>query len=88
MKQDDNRVTEQPSPYEDLRGLSLRGLLEAINREDAKVHRAVARTIPVMERLVEQVVARMERGGRAPAVGWPSPTHRSCRPLTVFRSTG
>ena len=69
MKQDDNRVTEQPSPYEDLRGLSLRGLLEAINREDAKVHRAVARTIPVMERLVEQVVARMERGGRMFYIG-------------------
>ncbi|WP_418450374.1 N-acetylmuramic acid 6-phosphate etherase [Alistipes sp.] len=69
MKQDDNRVTEQPSPYEDLRGLPLRGLLEAINREDAKVHRAVARTIPVMERLVEQVVARMERGGRMFYIG-------------------
>lgn len=69
MKPDDNRVTEQPSPYEDLRSLTLRELLEGINREDAKVHRAVARTIPVLERLVPQVVARLERGRRMFYIG-------------------
>lgn len=63
------RTTEQPSAYDDLQRMSVRDLLVGINREDARVHEAVRRTIPVMERLVAEVVARMERGGRMFYIG-------------------
>lgn len=65
----ENRVTEQASAYDDLQRMSVRDILEGINREDARVHEAVRQTIPVMERLVEQVVARMECGGRMFYIG-------------------
>lgn len=65
----ENRVTEQASVYENLEQMSVHDILTGINREDAKVHEAVRTTIPVMERLVEQVVERMERGGRMFYIG-------------------
>ena len=60
----ENRITEQASAYDNLQRMSVHDILTGINREDARVHEAVAKTIPVMERLVERVVERMERGGR------------------------
>ncbi|MEG1885987.1 MAG: N-acetylmuramic acid 6-phosphate etherase [Alistipes sp.] len=65
----ENRVTEQASAYEELQQMSVQDLLTGINREDAKVHEAVRQTIPVMEGLVTQIVARMERGGRMFYIG-------------------
>lgn len=65
----ENRVTEQASAYDDLQRMPLRELLESINREDARVPEAVRGAIPVMERLVEAVVERMERGGRMFYIG-------------------
>jgi len=44
-------------------------LLEGINREDARVASAVARTIPTMAELVGRIVDRMERGGRMFYIG-------------------
>ena len=44
--------------------MSIRELLVSINREDHKVPKAVAAAIPQIEQLVEQVVPRMESGGR------------------------
>lgn len=63
------RITEQPSAYDALERMSVHEILTAINREDAGVHEAVRRTIPVMEPLVEGIVARMERGGRMFYIG-------------------
>lgn len=65
----ENRITEQASAYDDLQRMSVRDVLEGINREDARVHEAVRQTIPVMERLVEAAVERMERGGRMFYIG-------------------
>lgn len=65
----ENRVTEQASVYDDLQGMSVHDILVGINREDACVHEAVRQTIPVMERLVERIVERMERGGRMFYIG-------------------
>src|SRR5690606_32906934 len=59
-----NRITESPSQYNDLEQMSIRELLVSINREDHKVPKAVAAAIPQIEQLVEQVVPRMESGGR------------------------
>ena len=65
----ENRITEQASAYDDLQRMSVHDILTGINREDARVHEAVRTTIPVMERLVERIVARMQRGGRMFYIG-------------------
>lgn len=58
------RITEQPSRHEHLEQMSTNALLRAINEEDHRVPDAVAATIPMLETLVDQVVERMQRGGR------------------------
>ena len=71
------RVTEQASAYDDLQRMSVHDLLTGINREDRRVADAVAATIPTMERLVERIVAPMQRGGRRelpPTYGVPFDT--------------
>ena len=45
----EHRITEQDSVYDDLQRMSVHDILTGINREDARVHEAVRRTIPVME---------------------------------------
>lgn len=59
-----NKITEQTSLYSNLEQKSVRELLEEINREDQKVAEAVRKTIPQVEELVNQIVPRMEQGGR------------------------
>ena len=55
--------------YDDLQRMSVHDILTGINREDARVHEAVRTTIPVMERLVERIVERMQGGGRMFYIG-------------------
>ncbi len=62
-------TTEQPSAHDGLDAMSVGDLLRAINAEDAGVHRAVREAIPQIERLVEQIVARMRSGGRLFYIG-------------------
>lgn len=63
------RITEQASAYDNLQAMSVHDILVDINREDARVAEAVGKTIPVMERLIEQIVERMHRGGRIFYIG-------------------
>ena len=84
---EENRITEQSSAYDNLQRMSVHDILTGINREDARVHEAVRATIPVMERLVEQVVGRMAAGGRmfyigAGTSGWLGVTDASELPPT------
>lgn len=65
----EHRITEQESAYEALDKMSVHDILTAINREDARIHEAVRATIPVMERLVCEIVSRMQRGGRMFYIG-------------------
>ncbi len=58
------KVTESPSLYDDLEKMSIHEILEGINREDSKVHIAVNKEIPKIERLVELLVQRIMLGGR------------------------
>ena len=58
------KITEQDSLYNDLEDKSVRELLEDINTEDQKVALAVQKTIPQIEKLVDQIVPRMKQGGR------------------------
>ncbi|WP_165045304.1 N-acetylmuramic acid 6-phosphate etherase [Dysgonomonas sp. ZJ709] len=58
------KITEQPSLYNDLEQKPVLELLTDINEEDKKVALAVEKAIPQIERLVSQIVPRMEQGGR------------------------
>lgn len=58
------KITEQSSLYDDLEKKSVHELLVDINQEDQKVALAVEKAIPAIEKLVSQIVPRMEQGGR------------------------
>lgn len=58
------KITEQPSLYRDLEKKPIREILEDINREDQKVASAIQLAIPQIEKLVSEIVPRMEQGGR------------------------
>ncbi len=62
-------ITEQSSKYQDLEKMSVRELIEGINREDAHIHKAVKKALPQIEKLIEQIVLRMRKGGRVFYIG-------------------
>ena len=62
-------ITETSSNYNNLEQKSVRELLEGIHREDNKVLPAVKKTIPQIEKLVEQIVPRVKKGGRLFYIG-------------------
>lgn len=63
------KITEQPSAHEDLEQQSVRELLEGINEEDRKIAVAVHACIPQIEKLVNEIVERMQQGGRIFYIG-------------------
>ncbi len=63
------KITEQSSSYHDLEQKSVRELLECMNREDRTVPEAVGKCLPQIEKLVSQIVVRMNRGGRLFYIG-------------------
>ena len=58
------KITEQPSLYDNLENKSVHELLTDINKEDQKVALAVEKAIPQIEKLVSQIIPRMQQGGR------------------------
>lgn len=58
------KITESDSLYNDLDKMSVREILEDINKEDQKVAIAVNKEIPQIEKLVAVIVERMKKGGR------------------------
>jgi N-acetylmuramic acid 6-phosphate etherase len=62
-------ITESDSSYNNLGSMSIRELLEGIHNEDKKVLPAVEKTIPVIEKLVAEIVPRVKKGGRLFYVG-------------------
>ena len=62
-------ITESSSRYDNLEKMSVKKLLENINREDATVHRAVQTIIPRIEELVDGIIPRIMKGGRLFYVG-------------------
>ncbi|MDG1278099.1 MAG: N-acetylmuramic acid 6-phosphate etherase [Algoriphagus sp.] len=63
------KVTESTSLYDNLELMEVIELLQNINQEDQKVPLAVKEVIPVIAKLVEAIVPRMERGGRLIYIG-------------------
>lgn len=64
-----NMTTEQSSNYEDLDKMSVHEILTGINNEDQTVPLAVAKSMGQIEALIEQVVPRMQQGGRLFYIG-------------------
>jgi len=63
------KITEQPSLYDDLEKKKTIELLKDINTEDQKVALAVKEVIPSIEKLIEEIIPRIERGGRLFYIG-------------------
>ncbi|WP_256012637.1 N-acetylmuramic acid 6-phosphate etherase [Desertivirga xinjiangensis] len=62
-------TTERDSNYKDLDKMSVREILENINREDKTVPDAVEKTIPQIEKLATAVAEKMADGGRLFYIG-------------------
>lgn len=58
------KISEQSSLYDDLEKKTIHELITGINNEDKKVALAVEKAIPQIERLVSEIIPRMEKGGR------------------------
>ncbi|MFI5172731.1 MAG: N-acetylmuramic acid 6-phosphate etherase [Chitinophagales bacterium] len=63
------KITEQPSNYHHLEKMSMRELLENINREDKTVPAAIEKVIPSIEKLVDDVADKLISGGRLFYIG-------------------
>lgn len=63
------KITESSSHYRHLEQMSVRELLENVNREDQSVPLAVEKAIPQIEALVTSIVPKMREGGRLFYIG-------------------
>ena len=63
------KTTEQDSNYNHLERMSISELLRNINDEDQTVPQAVKKSIPQIEKLVTQVVKKLQSGGRLFYIG-------------------
>ncbi len=66
---DTKMITESASHYDKLEDMSVRELLENINREDKSVPFAVEKAMPQIEALANAVVEKMKLGGRLFYIG-------------------
>lgn len=64
-----NKITEQPSHFDNLEQMSIGELLQHINEEDRKVAESVEKAIPQIQAFVEAVEKRMKEGGRLFYIG-------------------
>merc|ERR1712137_780595 len=65
----DHLLTESPSHYDHLELMNTGEILTAMNQEDQTVPQAVAKTIPQIEKIVDSIVARVQKGGRLLYIG-------------------
>jgi len=57
-------ITESSSNFDNLEKMTVKNILLNINQEDSKVHKAVRKVIPHIEKLVKMIIPRMRKGGR------------------------
>lgn len=57
-------ITESPSRFGDLEKMPVKELIASINEEDARVHLAVRKALPMIENLITLIIERMKKGGR------------------------
>lgn len=58
------KITEQPSLYRHLEKMSVSELTANINNEDKKVALAIEAVLPQINKMIEEVVKKLEKGGR------------------------
>lgn len=63
------KITEQPSPYDNLPLRSIAQILSDMNAEDARVHAAVHAALPQIEAFLNELVPRVLSGGRLFYIG-------------------
>ncbi|AWA30487.1 N-acetylmuramic acid 6-phosphate etherase [Flavobacterium magnum] len=63
------KTTEQSSKYNSLESMPVGELLASINNEDKTVPYAVEKALPQIEKLVNDIVLRMQNGGRLFYIG-------------------
>ncbi|MGB0892667.1 MAG: N-acetylmuramic acid 6-phosphate etherase [Flavobacteriaceae bacterium] len=63
------KTTEQSSKYNHLEKMSISELLTNINKEDKSVPLAVEESLPQIEKLTEQIVLKLKKGGRLFYIG-------------------
>jgi N-acetylmuramic acid 6-phosphate etherase len=63
------KITEQSSNYNHLEKMTVNELLTNINNEDKTIAKAVKKTIPSIEKLVNQIVKKLKNGGRLFYIG-------------------
>jgi len=61
--------TEKASHYRNIEQMSVSEILESIHAEDQKVATAVGKVLPSIERFVQALVPRVEKGGRLFYIG-------------------
>jgi len=62
-------ITEDPSKYNHLEKMTVRAILESINKEDILVPKVVRKEISRIDILVKQIVKRIKNGGRLFYIG-------------------
>ncbi|MDX8553345.1 N-acetylmuramic acid 6-phosphate etherase [Tenacibaculum sp. 1B UA] len=63
------KTTEQESNYNNLEKMNISELLYNINKEDKTVPLAVEKALPQIEKLTEQIVLKLKKGGRLFYIG-------------------
>lgn len=63
------KITESPSLYDNLEKMDTHTLLTSINNEDKKIAGSVEKVIPQIEKLVDALIPRFEKGGRLFYIG-------------------
>src|ERR1041384_449661 len=63
------KITESDSLYDELEQMPIREILRHINDEDQKVPKAVNKSIPSINRLVNAALKKMKSGGRLFYIG-------------------
>ena len=63
------KITERSSLHEHLEQQSISSLLKGINEEDKKVALAIEEVLPQIEKLVDALVVRFQKGGRLFYIG-------------------
>lgn len=64
-----HKTTESDSLYDNLENKSIRELLVDINTEDQKVPQTISGIIPNIEKLIAQIVPKLQNGGRLFYIG-------------------
>ncbi len=58
------KSTEQSSNYDNLQDMSVLELIQNINQEDKSVPETISEILPDIQRLIQQIVSNMQKGGR------------------------